>query len=131
MFVFVPAGEQGIAFMKAFSERGLAQAGIKVIATGDITDDHVLDAMGDSALGMITTFHYSAAHDSPENAAFLKAYAEVAPDAGRANFMAVGAYDGMARDLRGDRASSTATSTPTRRWTCSRARRRRARAARS
>jgi branched-chain amino acid transport system substrate-binding protein len=96
VFVFVPAGEQGIAFMKSFSERGLAQAGIKVIATGDITDDHVLNAMGDSALGMITTFHYSVDHQSPENAAFLKAYAEVAPGAGRANFMTVGAYDGMA-----------------------------------
>jgi branched-chain amino acid transport system substrate-binding protein len=96
VFVFVPAGEQGIGFMKAFAERGLAQAGIKVIATGDITDDHVLNAMGDAALGMITTFHYSAAHDSPENAAFLKAYSEVAPGAGRANFMTVGAYDGMA-----------------------------------
>jgi branched-chain amino acid transport system substrate-binding protein len=56
----------------------------------------VLNAMGDAALGMITTFHYSAAHDSPENSAFLKAYSEVAPNAGRANFMTVGAYDGMA-----------------------------------
>ncbi|QJR11437.1 hypothetical protein DSM104443_02513 [Usitatibacter rugosus] len=96
VFVFLPAGEQGIAFMKGFQERGLAQAGIKVIATGDITDDHVIDAMGDVSLGMITTFHYSAAHDSPENAAFLKAFAEVAADKGRPNFMAVGGYDGMA-----------------------------------
>lgn len=95
VFVFVPAGEQGIAFMKGFEERGLAQAGIKVIATGDITDDHVIDAMGDAALGMITTFHYSAAHDSPENRAFLKAFSEVAADRGRPNFMAVGAFDGM------------------------------------
>ncbi|APV50772.1 ABC transporter substrate-binding protein [Betaproteobacteria bacterium GR16-43] len=96
VFVFLPAGEQGIAFMKGFQERGLAQAGIKVIATGDITDDHVIDAMGDVALGMITTFHYSAAHESPENQAFLKAFAEVAADKGRPNFMAVGGYDGMA-----------------------------------
>jgi len=96
VFVFVPAGEQGIAFMKGFQERGLAAAGIKVIATGDITDDHVVDAMGDAAVGMITSFHYSAAHDSPENRAFLKAYGEVAGGAGRANFMAVAGYDGMA-----------------------------------
>jgi branched-chain amino acid transport system substrate-binding protein len=96
VFVFVPAGEQGIAFMKSFNERGLAKEGIKVIATGDVTDDHVLNAMGEPALGMITTGHYSAAHDSPENAAFLKAYNEIAPNAGRANFMTVGAYDGMA-----------------------------------
>jgi branched-chain amino acid transport system substrate-binding protein len=97
VFIFLPAGEQGIAFMKGFQERGLAEAGIKVIATGDLTDDHVLAAMGDSTLGVITTFHYSAAHDSPENKAFLKAFAEAnGADAGRANFMAVAGYDGMA-----------------------------------
>jgi branched-chain amino acid transport system substrate-binding protein len=96
LFIFVPAGAQSIGVMKAYTERGLAQAGIKAIATGDVTDDHVLNAMGDAALGLITTFHYSAAHDSPENKAFLDAYAQVAPGAGRANFMTVGAFDGMA-----------------------------------
>ena len=95
VFVFVPAGEQGIAFMKGYRERGLAEAGIKVIATGDLTDDHVLPAMGDGTLGVITTFHYSMAHDSPENKAFLKSFAAVNPNAGRPNFMAVAAYDGM------------------------------------
>ncbi|MDB5853454.1 MAG: transporter substrate-binding protein [Herminiimonas sp.] len=95
VFVFVPAGEQGIAFMKSYRERGLAEAGIKVIATGDLTDDHVLAAMGDATLGVITSFHYSAAHDSPENKAFIKRFAEVNPAAGRPNFMAVAAYDGI------------------------------------
>lgn len=96
VFMFLPAGEMGIAFMKAFNERGLAQAGIKLIATGDLTDDHVLPAMGDPTLGLITTFHYSAAHDSAENKAFLKAFADANPGGGRPNFMAVGGYDGMA-----------------------------------
>ncbi len=77
VFLFLPAGEQGVAFMKGYSERGLAESGIKLIATGDITDDGVLQAMGDPTLGLITSFHYSAAHDSPENKAFLKAYADV------------------------------------------------------
>jgi branched-chain amino acid transport system substrate-binding protein len=95
VFVFVPAGEQSIAFMKGYRERGLADAGIKVIATGDLTDDHVLPTMGDATLGVITTFHYSAAHKSPENEAFLKSYAAANPDGGRPNFMAVAAYDGM------------------------------------
>ena len=96
VFVFLPAGEQGIAFVKGFNERGLAEAGIKLIATGDITDDHVLAAMGDPTLGMITAFHYSAAHDSPENAAFQKAYGE-ANDAklGSPNFMTAAGYDTM------------------------------------
>ncbi len=95
VFVFVPAGEQGIAFMKGFQERGLAAAGIQVIATGDLTDDHMLDAMGEVAAGTITSAHYSAAHESPENKAFLAAYGEADGTAGRANFMAVAAYDGM------------------------------------
>jgi branched-chain amino acid transport system substrate-binding protein len=97
VFVFVPAGEQCIAFMKSFHERGLGEAGIQIIATGDLTDDHVLPTIGDPALGIVTTFHYSVAHDSPENTAFQKAYREAnGPDAGSANFMSVAAYDGMA-----------------------------------
>ncbi len=96
VFLFLPAGEQGIAFMKGFKERGLADAGIKLIATGDITDDSVLEAMGDSTLGLITSFHYSAAHDSPENKAFVKAYADANGTKMRPNFMAAAAYDGMA-----------------------------------
>jgi len=96
VFLFLPAGEQGIAFMKGYKERGLAEAGIKLIATGDITDDGVLEAMGDPTLGLITSFHYSAAHDSPENKAFIKAYGEVNGTKLRPNFMAVGGYDGMA-----------------------------------
>jgi branched-chain amino acid transport system substrate-binding protein len=96
VFLFLPAGEQGIAFMKGYEERGLKQAGIKLIATGDITDDGVLEAMGDPTLGLITSFHYSAAHNSPENDAFKKAYAEANGTKLRPNFMAAAGYDGMA-----------------------------------
>ncbi|HLX28860.1 MAG TPA: ABC transporter substrate-binding protein [Casimicrobiaceae bacterium] len=96
LFVFLPAGQQGVSLMKEFNERGLAAAGIKVIATGDITDDHVLQAMGDPTIGMITAFHYSAAHKSPENEAFLKAYhAANDPKIGAPNFMAAAGYDTM------------------------------------
>jgi branched-chain amino acid transport system substrate-binding protein len=96
VFMFVPAGEQSIAFMKAFEERGLAKEGIKVIATGDLTDDDVLNSMGDPVVGVITSHHYSAAHDSPENKAFVRAFNEVTRDLPRPNFMGVGGYDGMA-----------------------------------
>ena len=47
VFVFLPSGEPGVAFMKAFAERGLKEAGIRVIATGDLTDDDVLQSMGE------------------------------------------------------------------------------------
>jgi branched-chain amino acid transport system substrate-binding protein len=95
-FVFVPAGEQGTAFMKSFDERGLRQAGIQLLATGDVTEDYQLGAMGKAALGVVTTHHYSAAHPGPENEAFLKAFADVTGGKMRANFMAVAGYDGMA-----------------------------------
>ena len=113
VFIFVPAGEHSIAFMKAFEERGLAKAGIKLISTGDLTDDNVLNALGDPVLGVINSHHYSAAHDSPENRAFVKAFREVS-ELKRPNFMGVGGYDGMAaivevvkklgNDIDGDRA---------------------------
>jgi len=96
VFIFVPAGEQSVAFMKAFEERGLKEAGIRLIATGDLTDDDVLQSMGEPVVGVISSHHYSAAHDSPENKAFVKAFREVAKGLPRPNFMAVGGYDGMA-----------------------------------
>jgi branched-chain amino acid transport system substrate-binding protein len=94
VFLFVPNGEQGVALAKGFKERGLDQAGIKELATGDVTDEDVINAMGDAALGMITSFHYSAAHDSPENKAFVAAYHKAYPN-DRPNFVAVAGYDGM------------------------------------
>ncbi len=93
VFVFVPSGF-GAVFMKQFVERGLDKAGIKLIGTGDVTDDDLLADIGDSALGAVTTHHYSAAHDSPENKAFVAAFEKA--NGFRPNFMAVGAYDGMA-----------------------------------
>jgi len=96
VFIFVPGGAQAASFMKVFRERGLREAGIKLVGPGDLTDDAVLEAMGDTALGTITTHHYSAAHDSAENAAFKKAYAQANGPGVRPNFMAVAGYDGMA-----------------------------------
>ena len=93
IFVFVPAGS-GAAVMKQFLERGLDKAGIKLIATGDVTDDEQLNEMGDGALGVVTSHHYSAAHPSAANKKFVEAF-EKANKGLRPNFMAVGGYDGM------------------------------------
>jgi branched-chain amino acid transport system substrate-binding protein len=93
VFVFVPSGF-GSTFMKQFAERGLDKAGIRLLATGDVTDDDQLNEMGDTALGVINTHHYSAAHPSPENKAFVEAFRK-ANNGMRPNFMAVGAYDGI------------------------------------
>ncbi|WP_322998982.1 ABC transporter substrate-binding protein [Castellaniella sp.] len=94
IFSFVPNGEQGVALAKGYKERGLDKSGIRLLATGDVVTEDVLGAMGDNALGMITSFHYSTAHDSPENKKFVAAYAKAYPNT-RPNMVAVAAYDGM------------------------------------
>jgi branched-chain amino acid transport system substrate-binding protein len=109
VFVFVPSGF-GAIFMKQFAERGLAEAGIKLIGTGDVTDDDQLADIGDPALGAVTAHHYSAAHDSPENKEFVAAFEKA--NGFRPNFMAVGAYDGMALVYHALEATKGATDGP-------------------
>ncbi|MBB5414831.1 branched-chain amino acid transport system substrate-binding protein [Paraburkholderia atlantica] len=93
LFIFVPSGA-GAVFMKQFAERGLSKQGIKLIGTGDVVDDDILNAMGDVALGTVTSMHYSAALDNPENRAYVAAFEKANPGM-RPNFHSVGAYDGM------------------------------------
>jgi branched-chain amino acid transport system substrate-binding protein len=93
LFIFVPASQGGV-LMKQFSERGLDKSGIKLIGTGDFTDDDLLNGMGDAALGAVTAFNYSAAHPSDANQAFVKA-CKAANGGMRPNFVAVHTYDGM------------------------------------
>jgi len=90
---FVPAG-LGPVFIRQFVERGLDKSGIKFIAEGSLTEDDIVNQIGDAALGLITTHHYSAAHDSPENKAFVAAFRQ-ANNGMRPNLMAAQSYDGM------------------------------------
>ncbi|HPM66065.1 MAG TPA: ABC transporter substrate-binding protein [Piscinibacter sp.] len=106
LFVFLPSG-QGAAFMKQFAERGLDKAGIRLIGTGDITDDDQLADMGDVALGVVTSHHYSANHKSAVNQKFVEAFKK-ANNGMRPNFMAVGGYDGMRVIVEGLKASKGA-----------------------
>jgi branched-chain amino acid transport system substrate-binding protein len=92
IFVFVPSG-QGGAFVKQFIERGLDKAGVKIIGPGDVTDDDLLNGMGDAVIGTVTAHFYSAAHPSEKNKAFVDAFKKAAGF--RPNFMAVSGYDGM------------------------------------
>ncbi len=90
---FVPAGV-GPIFMRQFVERGLDKSGIKFIAEGSLTEDDIVNQIGDAALGVITSHHYSAAHDSPENKAFVAEFKK-ANGGMRPNLMAMQSYDGM------------------------------------
>jgi branched-chain amino acid transport system substrate-binding protein len=92
LFVFVPAGV-GSIFMKQFVERGLDKSGIRLIGTGDMTDDDILNGIGDVALGITTSHHYSALHPSALNKTFVADFKKASNL--RPNFMGVAGYDGM------------------------------------
>jgi branched-chain amino acid transport system substrate-binding protein len=93
LFAFVPSGA-GSALMKQFAERGLDKAGIRMIAEGSVTDDDILNSMGEVAMGVVSSHHYSANHNSALNKKFVEAFGK-ANGGLRPNFMAVGGYDGM------------------------------------
>ena len=93
VYTFLPGGPPNLGFVKAYNENGLQKAGIQFLGTAE-TDEFDLQKFGDSALGLTTSFHYSAAHDSKENKKFIEEVRKRSPDA-IANYASVGAYDGM------------------------------------
>ena len=95
-FVFVPAGDHAAAVVKTYGALGMRQAGTKLIGPGDITQDNKLQAMGPAAVGLITMHHYHADLDNPENKRFVAAWKQAYGKDSVPDFMAVGAYDGMA-----------------------------------
>jgi len=92
IMIFVPSG-QGATFVKQFVERGLDKAGVKLIGPGDVTDDDLLNGMGDQVVGVVTAHFYSADHPSAKNRAYVEAFKKA--NNFRPNFMSVGGYDGM------------------------------------
>lgn len=93
---FFPSGQLPNAFIKAADEAGLRAAGVRLIATGEATDDSFLDAMGDTPIGLITAHHYSVVHESAKNQAYVAAYRDQFGSAIRPSYMSVAAYDGLA-----------------------------------
>lgn len=93
VYTFLPGGPPNLGFVKAYNENGLAKAGIQFLGSAE-TDEYDLQKFGDAALGLTTAFHYSGAHDSPENKKFVAALKKQDPNA-VANYASVGAWDGM------------------------------------
>lgn len=96
VFFFFPSGVMPPAFLKVWKERGMDQAGIKLYATGEATDDSYLDATGDVALGLVTSHHYSYAHKSAKNEKFVKDFTAQFGTSMRPSYFAVTAYDALA-----------------------------------
>jgi branched-chain amino acid transport system substrate-binding protein len=93
IFIFVPGGAQPAALGKALAERGIDPRKIKVLGTGEVTDETAVRNMGDAALDIITAWHYDYNHDSTLNKEFVREFAADAKV--NPNFFAVGGYDGM------------------------------------
>jgi branched-chain amino acid transport system substrate-binding protein len=66
-------GRAALQFMRQYQEFGLKER-VPLIGGGTTTDEHVLPAMGDEAIGVITALHYSAALQTPANRTFAAAY---------------------------------------------------------
>ena len=96
VFVFVPGGKQATSFMKAWTDLGLQNAGIKIVGTQDIVTDDELPNMGEAPLGIVTAGIYSVAGKRPQNAAFLAAWRQEYGEQVIPNYIAVGGWDGMA-----------------------------------
>ena len=93
LMVFVPQ-QQAVTLMSQVRDRGLLREGLRIIGPGDALDDENLNGMGDAVIGTVTSYSYSAAHDSPENRAFVEAFKR-ANDGLRPSVIGMAAYDGM------------------------------------
>jgi branched-chain amino acid transport system substrate-binding protein len=94
IFIFVPGGEQPAALGKALAERGITPKTIKVLSSGELTNDDALKGLGNAALGVISGWHYDHRHKSALNAEFVKGMNEMLGGRNPDQF-AVGAYDGI------------------------------------
>ena len=92
LFVWVPGGLAG-PFLRQYAERGFQTSGIRVIGSG-VTDDSVLNQMGDSTLGITTSMQYSVAHPSRRNKIFVEGFERISNGL-RPDQVAVSVYDGM------------------------------------
>ncbi|GAA0593301.1 ABC transporter substrate-binding protein [Paenochrobactrum glaciei] len=95
VFAFLPAGPTTLGFMKSYVDNGLKSAGVQLFAPGDLTQESDLPALGETALGVLTTFHYALSHDSAENKKFVEDAKKAIGNPEELSFPSVGAYDGM------------------------------------
>lgn len=96
LFAFVNGGDVAPAFIREFRDKGLADAGIQLVGTGDIVDEAIIETIGDRALGLTTVYPYSMHHASELNARFVRDFKALRGASARPTIMAVAAYDGMA-----------------------------------
>jgi branched-chain amino acid transport system substrate-binding protein len=82
LFLFVPSGE-GATVMKQFADRGLKERASSSSAPATCSTTTCWKRSGPSALGIVSSHHYSAAHDSPRTRRTSRATARRTAASGR------------------------------------------------
>jgi branched-chain amino acid transport system substrate-binding protein len=93
IYIFIPGGAQPAALGKALAERGIDLGKTRVLGSGETTAEAALKSMGETALGIITAWHYDYKLDNKLNQAFVKTYH--AMHGRNPDFFSIGGYDGM------------------------------------
>jgi branched-chain amino acid transport system substrate-binding protein len=96
LFIFIPAGGQATAMMKAIKDLKLREAGIAVTSTQDLVPEEELPNMGDTPIDLITSGIYSVAGQRPANAAFLAAWDAEYGGKAIPDFLSADGWDGAA-----------------------------------
>src|SRR4051812_36750217 len=92
IFIFIPGGAQPAALGKAFAERGIDKKKTRVLGSGETTAEAALKSMGDTALDIITAWHYDYTSNNPLNVKFVKEYNGVA-NGRNPDFFSIGGYE--------------------------------------
>lgn len=67
------SGTDAIRFVKQYQDYGLKEK-MKLLSSGDMVDESFLPSQGDAAIGIISSLHYSAALNTPQNISFVRSY---------------------------------------------------------
>src|SRR5262245_62881279 len=93
LFMFQPAGSPSVAFVRAYVERGLKAAGIKLIGTGE-TQQLFLPNFTDDVVGVVSSFPYTETNTRPENATLKAQLTKMFGDKAEPDIASVEAWDG-------------------------------------
>jgi branched-chain amino acid transport system substrate-binding protein len=93
LYMFQPAGSPSIALVKAYAERGLKGAGIKLLGTGE-TQQIMMGGYSDDVIGTVTSFHYTESNKNPANVQMTQQIKKMFGDKAGTDIASVAAWDG-------------------------------------
>lgn len=94
LYMFQPGGAPSISFVKAYVERGLKQAGIKLLGQSEFAELY-LPNFPDDIVGTISALHYTETNKLPENAEMRAQLSKLFGAKGVTDIASVGAWDGV------------------------------------